>query len=95
MHRALWARHAGQALTVRSGCLQAVVLCSHANAYVAQSMRMLPPLQAAVAVAFFADVSWRRHLPRDDTGEAQWVRSAHWALKGTALDMALCALLAT
>ena len=29
--------------------------------------------QAVLAVAFFADDSWKKHLPHDDTGEAKKV----------------------
>ncbi|KAK9822476.1 hypothetical protein WJX81_008318 [Elliptochloris bilobata] len=36
-------------------------------------MVLLLLAQAAVAVAFFADESWRRHLPPDATGEAEWM----------------------
>ena len=31
--------------------------------------------QAVLAVAFFADDSWKKHLPHDETGEAEKVRA--------------------
>lgn len=36
--------------------------------------------QAALAIAFFADDSWKKLLPHDDTGEAQKVRMPEYCL---------------
>ena len=35
--------------------------------------------QAALAVAYFADSSWKKRLPEDDTGEARRVRRSSCA----------------
>ncbi len=51
----------------------------------------LAAAQAAVAVAFFADGSWRRHLPHDDTGEAKWVRARPGAPACRRAFLCLCA----
>ncbi len=45
---------------------------------------MIPRLQGAVALAFFADAEWQKRLPHDETGEAK--RLHRWIEK----RMAVC-----